>query len=612
MKSSSNCKHSYSYPERFLPFGYIILLLGSFCLAHVHAFMSKNAWVHRLQVTPVTSSSSKQPNSHEHVSNFHHKLNYWSSSRDKSHIIHMEYPTKNRYFATCIPGLSNVLAQELLSLGATNVEPSGTSGVYFSGNNDPSSSSDTTTTTNLDIGMKALLWLRTAHRIMQVISTNNQEEGEMEDSWNIMDRDSLYEFIQYTTPVQSLLGDGKGGLLTLSVSTILNGQVPKELCHSHYTSLTVKNALVDLVREARDDGMRPNVDIHDADVPLVLVLRGTYDRRGQLGGCEATLFRALHSGGSLHRRGYRTSAVHKAAMKESLAAGLLLEAGYDKLIAAAKEDGMPAVLVDPMAGSGTFCIEAALIASDFAPGLLRMKLFQSDYDENDDNGDRGSSSGGSGRNPHQVPPIVRWKGSDVGRWKQLVLEARDRAAAGMKWVRKGNKSQHAHDPRTRNCIIIGNEYNPNAASLARGDIETAGFSDCIHMNEQDCVDWDLSNADQSADNSVDSVIVPGRTIVVCNPPWGLRLTEDIEESWLSLKSFLRQQCNGAEAWILSGSKETTRFLRMKKSRSVVIQTGDEDLRWIQYHVFQKKASDNSDGQERREARSSSRMEDGFF
>jgi len=76
--------------------------------------------------------------------------------------------------------------------------------------------------------------------------------------------------------------------------------------------------------------------------------------------------------------------------------------------------------------------------------------------------------------------------------------------------------------------------------------------------------------------------------MVCNPPWGLRLTEDIEESWLSLKSFMRGQCNSSEAWVLSGSKETTRYLRMKKSRSVVVKTADEDLRWIQYHVFKKK------------------------
>lgn len=604
---------------------FFVIIIGLFS-QQIHAFIVLKSPAHqRLVCMPLVATSSKEQKPHEYFSTVQYKLKDASLWENRSHLQMQQHSINNRYFATCIPGLSNVLAQELLSLGATNVEPSGTSGVYFSNNVDgdddePLSSSSGN---HFDIGMKALLWLRTAHRIMQVVSssattstsTTLQEEYdylETENPWNIIDRDSLYQFIQCTTPVQSLLGDGKGGLLTLSVSTILNGQVPKELCHSHYTSLTVKNALVDLVRDARDDGMRPNVDIDDADVPLVLVLRGIRDKRGRLG-CEATLFRALHSGGSLHRRGYRTGAVHKAAMKESLAAGLLLEAGYDKLIKAAKEDGMPAVLVDPMAGSGTFCIEAALIASDFAPGLLRMKLYHNTNEGKDSGG--GNSGGMMRRNPHQVPPIVRWKGSDKAQWKQLVLEARDRAEAGMKWMMRGGdtKKSNANDLWKRNCIIMGNEYNPNAASLARSDIASAGFGDCILIHENDCVNWDLSLGKGEPDDSFNSIIVPGRTIVVCNPPWGLRLTEDIEESWLSLKSFLREQCNGTEAWILSGSKDATRFLRMKKSRSVVIQTGDEDLRWIQYHVFQKKSMDVNDTTAKgQRPRSSSSTGDGFF
>ena len=452
------------------------------------------------------------------------------------------------YFATCIPGLAPTLADELINLGANRVEESGTSGVYFS--SDPSS--------NIDIGMKALLWVRTAHRIMElVVSTEDFED------WQIMNRDGLYEFIQSTVPLQKLLGDGKGGLLTLSVSTTLNGNVPKELCHSHYTGLTVKNALVDLVRNKREDGIRPDVDIVDADVPLVLVLRGNRDGGG---GCQATLFRVLHAGGSLHKRGYRLPTVHKAAMKESLAAGLLMEAGYDKLINAAKEDGLPAILVDPMAGSGTFCLEAALIAADYAPGLVRMKHYDGEAETN----------------PHEWPPVMRWKGADKAQWKELVLDARNRAAVGMKWMREPN----SHYPSRPNCVIMGNEFNENSAELALGNIEKAGFSDCITVDQVDCIDWDLGGDEE--EDSPARIVVPGRTVMVCNPPWGLRLTEDIEESWLSLKSFMRGQCNSSEAWVLSGSKETTRYLRMKKSRSVVVKTADEDLRWIQYHVFKKK------------------------
>lgn len=526
---------------------------GPFCSI---LFVSLSSLVH-LHVT--NAFVTTKPSIVTGVSNtIQHSKSFLSSARNKNEYDNYDETEKSdagplrEYFATCIPGLAPMLSQELISLGATNVEESGTSGVRFF--NDPSS--------KVDIGMKALLWVRTAHRIMEMVTTS-----ENYDDWDIEDRDGLYDFIQRTTPVQSLMGDGQGGLLTLSVSTTLNGQVPKELCHSHYTGLTVKNALVDVVRTMRPDGIRPDVDIADADVPLVLVLRGNRDRRG----CQATLFRVLHAGGSLHKRGYRIATVHKAAMKESLAAGLLLEAGYHKLVEAAKSDGLPAVLIDPMAGSGTFCLEAAFMAADVAPGLLRMKYYD------------GESK--SGRNPHQEPPVARWKGADAAQWKEMVNDARERADIGMKWIRAENPNY----PGRSNCVIKGNEYNPSAASLALANIEKAGLADFITIDEGDCIDWDLGGDNE--DGSPSKIVIPGRTIVACNPPWGLRLDQDIEESWTSLKMFFREQCNSSEAWVLSGSKETTKFLRMKKSRSVVVKTADEDLRWIQYHVFQKKAAD---------------------
>lgn len=483
-----------------------------------------------------------------------------------------KFPIKE-YFATCIPGLAPTLEQELIQLGAKNVQVSGNAGVSFTNDS----------TSKEDIGMKALLWLRTAHRIMEKIaSTSDQYENEADDinttsfKWNIQDRDSLYEYIQYAVApnLQILLGNGQGGLLTLSVSAVLNGSLPKELCHSHYTSLTVKNAIVDLVRDMREDGIRPDVDIVDADVPFVLVLKGIRNQRNALDiTVEASLYRMLHSDGSLHKRGYRVDTVHKAAMKESLAAGLLLEAGFDKLILAAKEDGLPAVLIDPMCGSGTFCIEAALIAGDYAPGLVRLKLYQN-KDE--------SKEIKQNMNPHLNPPVVRWKDSNKEYWKLLLLDAKDRASTGTKWMRCKNSYSNQFgsllpENMRNNVVILGNELNHGALVLAQGNIEKAGFKNDICLTQGDCIDWRVSNA-----------VVPGRTIIVSNPPWGLRLTEDVEQSWISLKSFLRQECHESEAWILSGSKDATKHLRMKKSRSVVIKTADEDLRWIQYHIFQNK------------------------
>jgi len=510
------------------------------------------------------------------------------SKEEETEIAHTS--RRKQYFATCIPGLANVLARELIQIGATNVEPSGTSGVYFSSDG----------TTDVDIGLKALLWLRTAHRIMEMITTTAEDDYYVEHP--ILTKDDLYNCIQFGTPVQDILGDGKGGLLTLSVNIISNGYVPKELCHSHYTALTVKNALVDKVRELRDD--RPDVDLVDPDVPLVAVLRGIggkykneneFDAYSSGGGAgvEVTLYRILHSGGSLHRRGYRASSesagkIHKAAMKESLAAGLLLESGWDLLVNAAKEDGLPAVFVDPMAGSGTLSVEAAMIASDLAPGLMRMKCYNKIQRE---------SPGETKSNPHRLPPAIRWKGADTEQWKELIAECEDLACKGLDWMLHENTIYH----EKTNCIILANELHSSAVDLALSNIDNAGFSNFISVHEGDCLSWDLGGGHDEGTNSevlIERAVIPGRTIIGTNPPWGLRLTEDVEASWYALNVFFRRECNSAEAWVLSGSKAATRILRMKMTRKVPIKTADEDLRWIQYHVFKKKPAtvDNAGGE----------------
>lgn len=482
------------------------------------------------------------------------------SSRDEQDI--------RSYFATCIPGLHNVLTSELLSIGATHVECKGSSGVSFTG--------------LPEIGLKSILWCRTAHKIMELIaSSTDYDVGDYYDPiGGVRSSSDLYDFTKSSLHTPSLLGNGSGGLLTLSVSTIYTSRVPKELCHTHYTALTVKNALVDSVRELRDDGSRPDVDTVDADVPLVVVLRGRRVRSDRRGRSRATrndwrgeannqfegeeelvadvdIYRCLHSGGSLHRRGYRSASteendnstpIHRAAMKESLAAGLLLESGWDKLIAAAKSDGLGAVLIDPMTGSATLPTEAALIACDMAPGLSRI-----------------AAHNGSGKNPHSNPPATRWKSfSTVDVWNRLLNDAAARAKAGVSWAKNNHVS------------IYCNEMNPRAVVLAKSSIKNSGVGSIISLNEGNCVDWTL-----------DDKVIHGRTIFVCNPPWGVRLSEDIDESWVSLREFLRKEASGSEAWVLSGNKDLTKILRMKTSRKVVIKTGEEDLRWLQYHIFQK-------------------------
>ena len=235
--------------------------------------------------------------------------------------------TANRYIATCIPGLAPVLADELEALGAFDINLSGNSAVGFQG--------------SPEVGLKSLLCLRTAHRLMELVSTSEEL---------VATRDDIHNFIKETLDVKDLLGDGKGGLLTISVAVTMNGRIPEDINHSHYTALTIKNALCDTVRELRGD--RPDVDVDNADVPLVAILRGFG------AGAEISLYRCLHPPGSLHRRGYRGgSAMHKAAMKESMAAGLLLKAGWQEKCCEARKTGESLVLVDPMGGSGSLVVK---------------------------------------------------------------------------------------------------------------------------------------------------------------------------------------------------------------------------------------------------------------
>ncbi len=490
--------------------------------------------------------------------------------------------TDNRfYFATCIPGLHEVLANELISFGASNVETQGSSGVRFEG--------------SPKVGLKTILWCRTAHKVMELIasSTDSGYDYESDYSEGIRTSNDLYQFCKSAVHTPSLLGDGSGGLLTLSVSTTYASKVPKELCHSHYTALTVKNALVDSVRELRDDGERPDVDVYDADVPLVAVIRGRRIDNGRRRDwrqrernhhyeanfqaeeeeslvADVDIYRCLHSGGSAHRRGYRKmssedsddAVIHRAAMKESLAAGLLLQAGWDKLINAARGDGKGAVLVDPMAGSATLPVEAALIACDMAPGLSRIASWR--------NGD-------SSRNPHHYPPAIRWKSfSDLETWNELLNEAKSRAMAGMKFA--GSSMENGQN----NVSIYCNEKNPGAAQLARSSIKNAGVTRIVSLSQGDCIDWDLEKDDGT------SSTIPSRTIFVSNPPWGKRLSQDIDDSWVNLREFIRREAPGCEVWVLSGNKDLTKILRMKKSKSLAIKTAEEELKWLQYHVFKKR------------------------
>lgn len=224
---------------------------------------------------------------HNYISTFRHLhehatllQQHATSSADEESSAH----PRKEYLATCIPGLATYLEEELRECGVSETQVLSDAAVSFSAHDESTP-------------LKVLLWTRTAHRILEQIDTFHGVES----------RDDVYDAVRHSRMhVKDLLGDGRGGLLTLSVKVIANGRLPKDISHSHYTALTIKNALVDQVRDLKD-GDRPDVELEDPDVPLVAILHA------QGMSADMTIYRSLAPPGSLHRRGYRSGGViHKA------------------------------------------------------------------------------------------------------------------------------------------------------------------------------------------------------------------------------------------------------------------------------------------------------------
>lgn len=411
---------------------------------------------------------------------------------------------RSTYLVTCVPGLAHVLQREVEDLRTklshwddiTDVTLSGNAAVTFGATREAS--------------LYALCWLRTAHRLLELVATtdeiNNQATDRRYNNKNDIDRSSLlytrndlHNFVRECVNVKDLLGDGKGGLLTLSVKAILNNprQLPKDLSHSHYTALSIKNSLCDVVRDLRGD--RPDVDVDNPDLPLVAILRGMGDNQYDEGAASLSIYRSLHAPGSLHKRGYRAGgAMHKAAMKESMAAGLLLEAGWKEKVEGvfdiAERDQIDHPdhalrMIDPMAGSGSLVLEACMMATDIAPGLMRIRC---------------------GVPNNSNPPVTRWKSNneeDVSSaWKSVLLDATKRAKEGIQRMRK----------QPSLIQIEANDIHPRAVDIMESSLETAGLANFVRLSNMDC--YDLSgwkNPDDDEDENRSNC----EYFVATNPPW---------------------------------------------------------------------------------------------
>ncbi|MBR4048255.1 MAG: RNA methyltransferase [Bacteroides sp.] len=369
--------------------------------------------------------------------------------------------------AKTFQGLEEILATELTALGANDVQI-GRRMVSFSGDK--------------EMMYKANFCLRTAIRILKPIK-----------HFKANDADEVYKKIQ-EVHWEDFLSTEK----TFAVEPTIFSQ---EFRHSRFVAYKVKDAIVDYFREKT--GNRPGVRVNNPDV-LINIHIAEND-------CTLSLD---SSGESLHRRGYRQEAV-EAPLNEVLAAGMIMMTGWKG----------ECDLIDPMCGSGTIPIEAALIAKNIAPGVFR-------------------------------------KGYAFEKWPDFDAELLD------------NIYNDDSQEREFKHKIYGYDNNPAANVIATNNVKAAGLSKDIVLKLQA-----FQQFEQPAE----------KAIIITNPPYGERIsTNDLLGLYQTIGERLKHAFVGNEAWILSYRDECFDQIGLKATQRIPLMNGALECQFRQYEIFDGK------------------------
>jgi putative N6-adenine-specific DNA methylase len=370
--------------------------------------------------------------------------------------------------ATTLFGFEEIVAGELRQLGAENVEILNRA-VKFSGNK--------------EMLYKCNLHLRTALKVLKPIS-----------QFMIRDNMDLYKKIRRIEWDQYLSVDG-----TLAIDATVNGDF---FTHSQFVALKAKDAIVDQFRDKYE--RRPSIDLENPDLRINLHINER--------ACTVSLD---SSGASLGKRGYRT-AQSLAPMSEVLAAGIIALSGWDK----------QQNIVDPMCGSGTFSIEAAMIACNMAPGRLRHFGFE------------------------------KWTDFDAKLLESLKKEADSAIVAPV-------------------CKIYGSDIDSRSVEIAKSNAENAKVGKYIQYKQMDFLDSDIK---------------AGNSVIFLNPPYGERLKEkeEIIPFYQQIGTQLKHHYENCEAWIISGNIEALKFIGLRPSRKIRLFNGPIECKLQKYELFRGK------------------------
>lgn len=368
--------------------------------------------------------------------------------------------------AKTFQGLEEVLAEELRNLGAYNVEP-GRRMVAFEG--------------DLAMLYKANLCCRTALRILKPIY-----------KFTATDTDTLYDAVK-EFDWSSVLSIDK----TFSIDTVAYSD---EFTHSQFVTYRVKDAIVDWFRDRYGSDKRPGVRLQDADVMINVHIAG-----------DRVTLSLDSSGESLHKRGYRVAQT-EAPINEVLAAGIILRSGW--------RGDCP--LVDPMCGSGTFLVEAALIAANINPGIYRKSF-----------------------------AFENWKNFDAELFDSLYNDD--------------------SGEREFNYKIYGADISPKAVDIASRNIKSAGVARYIDLQVKPLSQW---------------ISAPADGVLITNPPYGERISaDDMEGLYEMLGNKLKNVFKGYHAWIIGYRKEYFDMIHLSPSVKIPILNGALECELREYEIF---------------------------
>ncbi|HLV39621.1 THUMP domain-containing class I SAM-dependent RNA methyltransferase [Xanthomarina sp.] len=372
-------------------------------------------------------------------------------------------------------GFEELLAKELTQLGAQDVKI-GVRNVSFTG----------------DKGFmyKANIALRTAIKILKPIET-----------FKVRNEKDLYDKIYNMS-----WGDYVKPSGTIAVDATINSEV---FTHSLYIAQKTKDAVVDKFRDTT--GERPNVDLKFPDLKINVHI----DREV----CNISLD---SSGDSLHKRGYKT-ATNIAPINEVLAAGLVMLSGWD-----GQSDFM-----DPMCGSGTILAEAAMIACNIPPNLMRKEF-----------------------------AFERWADWDVELFEKIEESLL-------------SKTRDFHHK------IMGYDKSPSAVAKAQENIKNAHLEEFVSIKHED-----FFKTQKAGENKLHMVF---------NPPYGERLDIDMEEFYKNIGDTLKQNYPGTDAWFITSNLDALKHVGLRPSRKIHLVNAKLEARFVKYVMYEgsKKAKFNN-------------------